>query len=192
MGTASRPSTTYSRQQGLQQTLGCRENNGRSRNCWEGCMRQRACLRKRAQRGLRRRRLSGSWQRVSGMRRCEQTFWLDRRFNRCCSKPNARLPRSLKTTDKCLELRTPALVGVRGFWIDQCLRSPIPPKGDCMNTNTEATTYLPGWELRVRDWSGKIGGRRLGSEPHDCTLGVHPRPDPSGLPCGGPGEARSE
>src|SRR5207253_3915125 len=62
----------------------------------------------------------------------------------CCSEPNARLPRSLKTTDKCLDLRTPALVGVRRFWIDQCLRSPIPPKGDCMNTNTEATTYLGG------------------------------------------------
>ena len=46
-------------------------------------------------------------------------------------------PRTLRTG--CENPRTLALVGVRGFWIDQCLRSPIPPKGDCMNKNTEAT-----------------------------------------------------
>ncbi len=33
---------------------------------------------------------------------------------------------------------------VRGSWIDQCLCSPLPPKDDRINTNTEATTYLGG------------------------------------------------
>src|SRR5437588_6454693 len=34
--------------------------------------------------------------------------------------------------------------------------------------------YLPGWELGVGDWSGKIGGWSLGSEPDDCTVDVDP------------------
>src|SRR2546426_10060881 len=47
-GTVSRPSATCARQQPWQQTWGCRENDGRSRRRWGGCMRQRAILRKRA------------------------------------------------------------------------------------------------------------------------------------------------
>src|SRR3981081_1465448 len=33
-------------------------------------------------------------------------------------------------------------------------------------------TWLPRRELRVRDWSGKIGGRSHGCEPDDCTVDV--------------------
>ncbi len=53
-----------------------RENSGRFKRRWEGCMRQRACLCKRAPRLLRRRRSSRGWQRASGMRRGVRTFWL--------------------------------------------------------------------------------------------------------------------
>src|SRR5258708_5150295 len=60
----------------------------------------------------------------------------------------------------------------QGSWIDQCLRSPMPPKGDRMNKNTEATPWLPRRELRVGDGRGKIGGRSLGSEPDDRTVDV--------------------
>src|SRR5258708_3866180 len=38
-------------------------------------------------------------------------------------------------------------LGLRGSWIDQCLRSPTPPKGSRMNKNTEATPWLPWREL---------------------------------------------
>ena len=41
-------------------------------------------------------------------------------------------------------LQKPYPCKTRGSWIDQRLCSPIPPKGDCMNTNTEAITYLGG------------------------------------------------
>src|SRR5437660_1742680 len=35
--------------------------------------------------------------------------------------------------------------------------------------------YLPGWKLRVRDWSGEVGGRRHGWEPDDRTVDVGAR-----------------
>src|SRR5258708_498484 len=76
-------------------------------------------------------------------------------------------------------------LGLRGSWIDQCLRSPTPPKGSSMNKNTEATPWLPRRELGVRDWRGKIGGRSLVSEPDDRTVDVDScGAVRSGCPCG--------
>ena len=60
----------------------------------------------------------------------------------------------------------------QGSWIDQCLCSPIPPKGDCMNKNTEAPPWLPWWELRVGDGRGKVGGRSRVGKPDDRTVDV--------------------
>jgi len=37
---------------------------------------------------------------------------------------------------------------------------------------SEATTYLPGWELRVRDGSGEIDGGSHGGEPDDRAVDV--------------------
>src|SRR5260370_37765408 len=53
----------------------------------------------------------------------------------------------------------------QGSWIDQCLRSPMPPKGDRMNKNTEATPWLPRRELGGGAGRGKIRGGRPGREP---------------------------
>src|SRR5258708_6824513 len=60
----------------------------------------------------------------------------------------------------------------QGSWTDQCLRSPIPPKGDCMNKNTEATPWLPRRELRVGDGRGEVGGGSRVCEPDDRTVDV--------------------
>src|SRR5258706_11513978 len=80
----------------------------------------------------------------------------------------------------------------QGSWIDQCLRSPMPPKGDRMNKNTEATPWLPRRELRGGDGRGKIGGRSLGRAPGDRTGDVHPRGALGGGPARGRGGARPE
>src|SRR5260221_4095624 len=61
----------------------------------------------------------------------------------------------------------------QGSWIDQCLRSPMPPKGDRMNKNTEATPWLPRRELRVGDGRGEVGGGSRVSEPDDRTADVY-------------------
>src|SRR5258708_16661466 len=60
----------------------------------------------------------------------------------------------------------------QGSWTDQCLRSPIPPKGDCMNKNTEATPWLPRRELRGGNGRGEVGGGGSGREPADRTADV--------------------
>src|SRR5258708_13735347 len=60
----------------------------------------------------------------------------------------------------------------QGSWIDQCLRSPIPPKGDRMNKNTEATPWLPRRELGVGDGRGEVGGGSRVCEPDDRTVDV--------------------
>ncbi|MFL5586483.1 MAG: hypothetical protein ACJ8DI_02355 [Ktedonobacteraceae bacterium] len=54
------------------------------------------------------------------------------------------------------------------------MRTPVPPQDDRTNKHTEGITWLPRRELGVGDWSGKIGGRSLGSEPDDCTVDVDP------------------
>ncbi len=100
MGIASKPSATWAKPPRWPLTSGCRENSGRSRRCWEGRIKQLASLHKHKQPLVRQQRLSGGWPRASGMRRCERSFWLGRRFSRCCSKPNARPLRSRKTTDR--------------------------------------------------------------------------------------------
>src|SRR5690349_6930510 len=41
-----------------------------------------------------------------------------------------------------------------------------------MSKNTETATWLPGWELRVGDGSGEVGGGSLVSEPDDRTIDV--------------------
>src|SRR5260370_5602467 len=76
----------------------------------------------------------------------------------------------------------------QGSWTDQCLRSPIPPKGDCMNKNTEATPWLPRRELRVGDGRGEGGGGRRGCEHDDRTVDV----DSCGAIGGGPPRGRVE
>src|SRR5260370_29149247 len=60
----------------------------------------------------------------------------------------------------------------QGSWIDQCLRSPIPPKGDRMNKTTEATPWLPRRELGVGDGRGEVGGGSRVGEPDDRTVDV--------------------
>src|SRR5438876_5499475 len=84
-GRESRPSATCARPQGWQQRSGCQQNDGRSRQRWEGCIRKRASKRKRGPPLLRRRGLSRSWRRASGMRRCERAFWPGYRFKGYCS-----------------------------------------------------------------------------------------------------------
>ena len=98
MGTTSRPSATCARRPGWPQTWACPQNSGRCRRHWEGCMRQGASLRKRAQHLGKQRRLSRGWQSGSGMRRCVRASWLGHRPSRSCSRPNALPTRSRKTT----------------------------------------------------------------------------------------------
>src|SRR2546421_473309 len=57
-------------------------------------------------------------------------------------------------------LQKPYPCKTRGSWIDQRLCSPIPPKGDCMNTNTEAITYLGG------NCEFGTGAARVGKSPN--------------------------
>jgi len=69
--------------------------------------------------------------------------------------------------------RGPAVpLRAQGYWIDQCLRSPMPPKGDRMNTNTEAPPWLPWRELRVGDGRGEVGGGSRVGESDDRTIDV--------------------
>src|SRR5260370_18233574 len=62
----------------------------------------------------------------------------------------------------------------QGSWTDQCLRSPIPPKGDCMNKNTEATPWLPRRQLRAGGGRGAAGGGDRLCEPDDPPVYVYP------------------
>src|SRR5258708_11962406 len=93
----SRPSTTCARPPSWPQTSACQEKAGRSRRCWEGCMKHGESPGKHIQPLLRQRGSSRGWQRGSGMRRCVRAFWLGHRFNRCCSTPNASPTRFRKT-----------------------------------------------------------------------------------------------
>src|SRR5713226_988908 len=108
IGTASRPSATCARPPSWRQTSACLENGGRSRRRWGRCMIHLANLRKRVPPLVRQRGSSRDWPRASGMRRCVRGFWPGRKFNKWCSKPKARLPRSQET--RC------SRVGCPGAW----------------------------------------------------------------------------
>ena len=70
----------------------CLKNSGRSRLCWEPCVRQGASLHRRIQPGRRLRGSSGSWQRASRMRRCVRAFWPDHNSPRGAARPKRDLP----------------------------------------------------------------------------------------------------
>src|SRR5258708_5451914 len=178
----SRPSTTCARPPGWQQTSACQENAGRSRRCWEGCMKQWASPRKHTQPLLRRPCSSRGWRRASNMRRCARTFWLLHRSNRCCSTPNASPTRFRKTMRSRAGVETHGALRLRMLKVN--LLSQLPVRGLLARrvvvevarlwpapfTQTQLFAAWPDSDVMLSHWHSGLLSQRTFAQSHTVPL----------------------